>query len=312
MIRSIRPVELFALASFNALAGPNEAQSRNSLGRKEARPLTIPDLLKKWLSLEENRHTWVSVDAGPIKGLISARNRSGPSAWDVDCLLLEPQTAPEEVCTELLEHLCGIGAEKGIERVFLRLSHQSIIQDAARRVGFHPLLQETLYSLEPKQRNKLGQPNLNHPLRPRSGADDLGLFQLYSATVLCTVRQMEGATLREWKETRECLPNGRRREFVYQPAHEILGWVQICLDDDRAYIDLLCHPQEEKALVSLLGFGLACLPPRCSALCLVPDFQIVWQRLAEEWGFEVRGQYQTLIRQLSVRIKQPRLVPIRV
>ena len=66
------------LARFNQRATVNAACSRSELSRP-GRGISLGLLLQHWLSLDENRQTWVSVDNRRIGGLISADKREKSS-----------------------------------------------------------------------------------------------------------------------------------------------------------------------------------------------------------------------------------------
>ncbi len=136
------PTDLVALVSFDGRVYPNEAKPWDRLGLDErARPLETA--LEQWFSFATGKHTWVSVRGATIRGLVSARRRAKPSAWEVEVLI----DADEDkgVILSLFSRMVAGIVKLGAERVFLRLDVDSPLVDTARRAGFFPYLEEMLY-----------------------------------------------------------------------------------------------------------------------------------------------------------------------
>lgn len=312
MIRSVRLTDLVALISFNNRAFLNEAKAIPALGQGVGRPLPLGAFLKEWLSLEENRHTWISTQQQQIQGLLSTRNRGGQRVWEVDRLLLSPRADIEEVCLALFDYLSAVGGEVGVEKVFLRLGAESPLLEVARQAGFTHYTTETLYSRESP--SDIG--GKLHPLeglRSKSSSDEHALFQLYNLAVPTQVRRAEALTFQEWRETRERGWDARgRREFLIERKGRVAAWLQIALSGRIGYLDLLVHPEEGGQAGPLLELGLRCLRGRFPILSLVPDYYAGITGLLKEKGFSEVGQFYSFVKQLTVRVRLPSLMPVRV
>ena len=313
MIRSIRPTDLLTLAYFNGRSRGNEVRTVSTLGRKENGSLPATAFVKHWLSLEENRHTWIYLRNHQIKGLISARSSSDSSIWEVDRLQLA-KGENYDLYLDLLDYLCLVGGETGMEKVFLRFPKDSPLVEIARHAGFTPYLVEVLYGLDQRGRNRTRK-LIPFPegLRAKTRADDHSLFQLYNATMPDHVRRLQAMTLREWQETRGLGWEKRnKREYAAEKDGVVVAWLGISKQGSAGHIEIMVHPSHEDLLDSLLSYAIAYLSDRLTILALVPEMHSSLRSSLMTHGFDEGEKYETLIKELTVRLRHPRLVPMRV
>lgn len=310
MIRSIRPTDFVALAGFNRRAFPNEAKTRGNLGRGNSHP-SVTAFLEQWLSLEDNRYSWVCVESREIKGLISARSWGKNQAWEIDRLLIDGDQENGSTLYGLLHYLSAVGSEVGMQKVFLRLESDSDAVEIARQAGFFSYTGESLYSHQGIARNISVESQF--PLRQKTQSDDLALFQLYSASVPTSIRQAEAMTFQEWQAIKEKDNDGglRRKEYVIDGEVGVVAWLRLFTRGRLGQLDLTVHPDEESLMEPLLDKALQILAERVSLISLVPENQVKLKRLLEERDFEQIAQYSSLVKHLAVRVTQPRLVPVR-
>jgi hypothetical protein len=313
VIRTIRPTDLVALVAFEGRSLPNQARVRAALGRTTERPMPVAAILDQWLPLQGGHSTWVAVEGFSIHGLISARLRAGRSAWEVDWLVVDGTPQAERAALELLEQLGRNGAEAGVERVFLRLPHGSPLLETARRAGFFPYVTETLVRWEPGPRPAAPvDVPLVAALRPKTKADEYGIFRLYNQAVPETVRRAEGIAFREWRDTQERTP-GRRREWVAEQDGRILAWVRVSRSRAGGVFDVTVHPDAAGDTDHVVRFALSQLDRRTPAFCLAPDHQpAVCRALLEELDGQAVTRYTQTVKFMAVPAPVRALAPIRV
>ena len=305
MIRALRGTDLVLLVGFGGRALPNQAKTRQSLGKEEGGAHSWEAFLTTWLALE-GHHTWIATDDGRIQGLISARQRQGHAAWEVNHLFLAEDGPCEDTCLALLEHVAA-APEAQVEKVFLRLTQESPLVDIARRAGYYPYLTEILYTWQQAHPSPSLLPTYPN-LRRRASADDPELFRLYQAAVPETVRRAEAMTYREWRESREATQRGKK-EFVWLREGSITGWLRLTSSGGTGQLDLLAHPQEEEGLDRMLEYGLASLSASATLLCLAAQGQETLRRQLELAGFIPSATYIAFVKQRAVRLPQRGLVP---
>ena len=311
--RTVRPTDLVALVSFDGRIYPNEAKTRDRLGREESSPSPLESALEQWFSFATGRQTWISVRGSTLRGLISARRRSSNAAWEVDCLINAAEE--ESICLSLLDRVSEEAGRGGAEKIFLRLAAESGVVPIARRAGFVPCVVENRYAHQgPVSAERLdGQTPRSLagsalPLRRRSRTDAYALFQLYNAAVPESVRRVEAATFAEWLAAQERHWLGRRSTQLVLERDGCLGaWIRTAADGDIGRFDLLVHPRELDLLEPLLMAALARLSGQGILLALVPEYQEPLARLLESAGFERQDQYVVMAKRTMALVKAPRL-----
>ena len=303
MIRNLLPTDLATLLLLNGKVLPNEARTREELGEKGGSSIPLRALLEQCFPVRQKRHALISVERGRMQGLISTRCRSGPGAWEIDCLLLA--SGEESVYLGLMERMSLHWAKHEVGKVFLRLSLQSPLVSLSQQTGFSHYLTEFLYKSEEGLDTEAVCPA--PALRPRASEDEYGLFRLYSAAVPASVRSVEGMTFGEWQESRE---SGSKREFILEQEGNLFGWLRILKERGEGRFDLIAHPSAEDSLEPLIQSGIALLGGKRPLFCLASEFQERVRYLLEGQNFEEVAGYALLVKQPAARVHQPELMPM--
>lgn len=312
MIRSIRPTDLASLLAFLRRGLSNHAKTGRNLGQKE-RLFSLGRFLQEWLSLDEDRYTWIDVSRGRIRGLISVRSRPSPISWQADSLVLGAGPEDPDICLRLLEYISAVGGEVGVQKVFLRVERSSPLVEVARQAGLIPYKSELLYWRESLGSTLREAKLVGGQVRAKRPGDELALFQLYSAVVPGHVRQAEAMTFDEWKAiSKKNLSLPTQRELVLEREGSLVGWLRVRLSGKVNFFDILTSPHERETLAALLGHCLGLLDQRRPTYCLLSDYREDLRQVLEEEGFCLAGEYSSLVKQLAVRVRQPRFVPARV
>ena len=303
MIRSLHLTDIAVLLLFLGKSPVNEARMRDRLTSKEVELLAAAPLLRGCLISDDKQCSFICVHRGFIQALVSLRRCRGPSAWMVERLLLSP--GHEGLCIDLLERIGFAGDKIKAERLFLRLDSSSPAVDMAKQAGFNQYLTEYLYCLEEASQTEPAESSLI--LRPKSSADEHGLFRLYSAAAPHQVRCAEGMTLQEWSQSRD---SDATRELVLEKGGEISAWLRIRLGRTAGRFEIVTELGAEE-LGQLVNYSLIALKGRHPVYCLVPEFQEQLRRILEERGFSRVASYSCLSKQLAVRVHEPQLMPLR-
>jgi hypothetical protein len=296
-IRPLRPADLALLASLWATGKPpfgpayrNEAKTWERLGLTDPGFRLLESTLKPWLPLAGRRHMWIAARGLRACGLASVRRRSGPNAWEVDYLIAGQED--ETLCLTLLEQLSqGLG-RAGVEKVFFRLKADSPLLRTIRRAGFFPYLKERLLAIDRVPR---GLEPANLPLRERTSADVLPLFQLYNASVPLAVRRQEAATLREWVGVQE---DGHCQHLIVTGTDGPAASLRMSKRNRVGRFSLVVQRRQVVSLDDLLAAALGYLADRRPILCLVPEYQKAVARRLEELGFRAVAEYAVLLNRL--------------
>ena len=303
MIRPLRVSDLPRQFFLSSLRGPDLVQTREGVSKGSA-GVSLRELAKRCLSNHRGRCAWALVEGQRLHGVLTARARQGPRAWEVEHLYISPRGW--ERCQELLECCSSTIAQLGAYRLFLRLPEQSPLLAPARQMGFLSGFSERLY--EGTNLTPQGLAGSSLQLRPRTPDDDHLLFRLYNACVPPQVRSANALTLEEWRDAGEFL-RGRVQEWVFQRDDFLGASLRLSRHGKTCEAEMMVHPQEVELFSPLYEFARE----RCGVVSrmvwVVPDYQVMLPNILANGGFQPGERYLVLIKGVTVRIKEVSLVP---
>ena len=301
MIRRFLPFDVARYALLGSHGSGNRVHTLHSLGREAKPGVSVTDVPGLTLSLQSKGVTALTwADGNDVAGIVAARARSGPRAWEVTHLFLAKDDANQ---INLLATLSKHVARRGGERVFIRLLSEDPLVEIARGSGFIPCGYELLY----RGRRKPVPPTQRVAAREKTAADDYGIFRLYGACTPRETRSTSGMTFGQWAASRE-RTHGRSDEFVHERDGEVKGWLKTIRRFGARMMLIMVHPDEEPTIGPLIDYGLERLPVQARIFCLVQDHQKLLQHAMWWRGFEVESEYVTLVRSMvaPVRLKERR------
>ena len=297
MFRPLHPLDAARHALLGGPGGNNRVYTLDGLGRDPGRRLSMVEVAR--LSLEPPARgacSWVWTEGTRLKGIAAARRRSGPRSWELSHLAVDSDDDPG--CADLLAQVCRSVAQRGGERVFMRLATEDPLASVARRSGFIPCRTELLY----RGRRRAFPTDRSAVLRRKTQADDYGLFRLYNASTPAETRFAIGVTFDQWASSRE-RTRWRGREFVYEREGQLRGSVKAIQRFRSGQLLIGIHPDDESSLGALVEYGLARLSWVSTVFCVVPDYQVTLQRLLPLRGFEPVSGYVTLVKSMVTPVR---------
>jgi hypothetical protein len=311
LVRTLRPVDVVALASFQRRAGATEITA-HSWPRVEPESGRLPLLNFVWASVGQGpggHRTWVAQTNGRVVGLVTARARAGGLVWDAVHLHAEPDA--DMAAADLLEQVAACAGAHGARRVFLETPVGSRGLDVARRAAFERFTSSELYMLAPGF--KVERTDL-FEARPRLRADEQTLFQLYMSAVPAPVRAAEAMTLEEWgalypgRKRWQPSFTGSRQQYVWELGTSTVGWMELTFGQRSQYIDLLINPRYEDAADRLVRYALLQVSPKAPVYVVAREYQTSLAIALQRSGFRLAAQHELFVKLLAVRVREPRLV----
>jgi hypothetical protein len=181
----------------------------------------------------------------------------------------------------------------------------------ARRAGFDRFTSSELYVLSPG--TKAERTDL-FEARPRLRADEVTLFQLYTAAVPAPVRAAEAMTLEEWgalysgrKGWRPSF-TGSRQQYVWELGTSMVGWLEITFGQRSQFMELLVHPRYEDATDRLLRYARLQVSPKAPLYAVARAYQPHLASALQRAGFRLASQHELFVKLLAARVREPRLV----
>ncbi|MDP6101698.1 MAG: hypothetical protein QF579_00085 [Dehalococcoidia bacterium] len=305
-IRTLRTTDLLRFLIDGRNLGPDLAQTWDKVGNNTG---SVPSMTSKASGLvlhQERERSSVLAEGLHLRALASVRARSGPTAWEVHCLNLPPET--EEEGTELLEKLSILVGDEGGERVFLRLPMLSPITKLAKEAGFLFCTQETLYR---REASSSPVPATAKFIRPFLPPDEYPIFRLYNECVPSKVKSEYALTFDEWNDAMESCGN-EVQQGIYEAQSCVRGWVRVGYGKRSANrLEIMVHPEEESGVWDdLISWGLQQGRLVTPFLSLVPDHQHTLAWMLEKKGFIPTDEYYLMVKPITVRVKDSALAPV--
>jgi hypothetical protein len=315
LVRSLRPVDLVALARFQNGVGDGEitAHTWPRVPPESARLPFLNVVSEIVAARMAGRRAWVARGDDGIVGLVVARARSRGLAWDIEHL----HALPGEInaACQLLEHAFDHGVRHGVRRVFLETLSGALPPDIARRTGFERYTQSTLYVLSEPGR-LVGEDGF--AARPRKGADDLAVFQLYNASVPANVRLAEAMTREEWQglapagARRPGVVGRTRRQYVWDLGAHLVGWMELRVAERSQYIELLVHPKYEESSDHLLRRAVQLARPNLPLYLSIREYQPALASALTGLGGEPVEDHDVFVHLLAQPVRETSLLPAQI
>ncbi|HEX8968664.1 MAG TPA: hypothetical protein VF937_12340 [Chloroflexota bacterium] len=315
LVRTLRPVDVVALASFQRRAGGTEITA-HTWPRVEPESGRLPyfKLLSATLARRPGgERTWVAEHNGRVVGLVGARSRAAGLVWDV--LHLHAEADQDSIAADLLEQVAACAGSHAARRVFLEAPVGGRGHAAARRAAFDRFTSSELYVLAPGfqvERTDLFE------ARPRLRADEQTLFQLYLAAVPAPVRAAEAMTLEEWgalypgRKRWQPSFTGSRQQYVWELGTSMVGWMEVSFGQRSQYMELLVNPRYEDAADRLVRYALLQVSAKAPVYALAREYQPSLASALQRAGFRLAAQDELFVKLLAARVREPRLVTANV
>jgi hypothetical protein len=311
LVRTLRPVDVLAFASFQHRAGGTEI-SAHSWPRVEPESGSLPysSLISASLGHRAGgQRTWLAESNGRVIGLAMARPRAGGLVWDVVHLHAEPDA--DSAGADLLEHVAACAGSHAARRVFLETPTGNRGQDVARKAAFERFTSSELYVLSPGF--KVERTDV-FEARPRLRADEQTLFQLYMASVPAPVRAAEAMTMEEWgalypgRKRWQPSFTGSRQQYVWELGTSMVGWMELTFGQRSQYIELLVNPRYEDAADRLVRYALLQVSPKAPVYFMAREYQPSLAQALQRTGFRLAAEHELFVKLLAARVREPRLV----
>ncbi len=221
------------------------------------------------------------------------------------------QAWPDEIefaWLKLLEHLVVDAGEKGIVRVYARLSTESPQYDLFNQTGFHPYTHESLFFLPYTQ--QVERPaSEQFQLKEQRNRDAWFIQQLYSAITPSFVQNSEQTTSRTWEIHRAYLPRPTRETgWLLMEDSKAAASVRILSYRNKHMIRLMNLDTRRELLPDLIRFALSTIKagPDTQVYCIVREYQMEQETMLEDAGFtRIFGKQAVLVKHTVQYVRSP-------
>ena len=267
--------------------------------------LSLLELARYGVAPPSSRHALAMVEGLRLRALAVVQPRHGSRSWELAHLYAS--SAALVRCGELLERSGIFAAQRGGERLFLRLEQDSPLQVVAQRAGFFPAFAEEVYG---QTRQRIPEPAARYlHLRAPSIADSYGLFRLYNSSVPVQVRSIVGLTLGQWADAQE-KSLGHVAEYVWERDGELRGWLRTARHASTVTLEAMLHPNESAVAALVCNEALRLVGANVSPIWVVPTYQDAVAWALQQAGWASTQSYTILVKQLAKAVQELSMAPV--
>lgn len=259
------------------------------------------------VELPRNEETETNIRAGAENAdpEISAAEETLPGEEEAKSAEQAAQYDLEMVWMRLLEHIILEAGDKGIERIYAKLSKESPEIPMFGQMGFHAYTHESLFEMD---YTKPVQSPEALVLRPQRNRDLWQIQRLYEAVTPSPVQHAEQLKSDSWEINKAYFPHSTKYH----------GWVLSGLQDDRAsayiriinyrsknLIQILNANHHRYSIDDLIRFALSQIKPGpdCQVYCSVREYQSEQEAAFEELGFKYFGKQSVLVKHIAHMVR---------
>ncbi len=311
MIRAMLPTDALVLGLSRSRNGrqPLTAATWPRTPPESERPTVFGLLRHALIPRPGGGHVGVATAGGKVLGYVMLRPRAAGLVWDITHLTAADVECAVELVRWARERVLGSGAR----RIMIDTPDVGPGPGVARQAGFERYTEGATYGLERgfsrDERDAL-------PARPRLRADELGLFQLYSASVPAPVRAAEAMTQEEWAALfpgrKPWAPAilGNSQDYVWEMGTRIIGWMRVTYGARSQSLDLLVHPSYETYTDRIVRYALTQMSTKVPVLSDVREYQGAVRTALERAGFRPGPRFQAWCLALAARIPEPAMAAL--
>jgi len=263
------------------------------------------------------REEWEVISLGTIGAVFSSLE--SPQIEDEKLDNETPETITEEAAEEkqeqpldlnnawlqLIEHTISEAGEKGVQRIYARLSTESAELGLFTSSGFHAYTHESLYMLD--YRTKAKKPADLH-LNPQRKRNLWDIQRLYDAVTPNPVMHAEQLRSDSWDISRNYFPGaGRETGWVLseEQSERAGAYIRITSYRNKHLLRIMNVDLPRERLPELFLYALACLKAGedTQVFCAVRDYETEQETVLEELGFKYFARQAVLVKHTAHLIK---------
>jgi len=197
---------------------------------------------------------------------------------------------------KLLEYMVMDAGEKGVVRIYAKLSTESAELSLFNQIGFHSYTHESLYTL--RYEVPVERPGALK-VRPQRGRDNWFINQLYIGITPNFVQMQEQNTARDWEIPKGYFPRSvKETGWVLEEGEKIVAYIRITSNRHKTMLRIMNFDSHRQQLPELLRFALSTLKvgPQCQVYCVVREYQAEQEGVLEEAGFSFFGKQAVMVK----------------
>ncbi|MEI6046192.1 MAG: hypothetical protein WCS37_17715 [Chloroflexota bacterium] len=204
--------------------------------------------------------------------------------------------ATELAWLKLLEYLVKDAGEKGVVRVYARLSTASPELSLFNQTGFHSYTHENLFTLS--YGTAVERP-VSLKIRPQRGKDGWFINELYRAISPSFVQNTEQNLARDWEIHKGYFPRPVKEQgWVLEEDGKVVAYIRTVSNRQKHMMRIMNLETQRELLPDLIRFALSTLKsgPDCCVYCSVREYQAEQEAVLEDAGFTFSGKQAVMVK----------------
>ncbi len=224
---------------------------------------------------------------------------------------LEWLQRPDEIemaWLKLLEHLVVDAGEKGVVRVYAKLSTESPELSLFSQIGFHPYTHESLFTL--RYETTMERP-VSLKIRSQRSRDAWFINELYRAITPSFVQNTEQNAARDWEIHKGYFPRPVKEQgWVIEEGEKVVAYVRIISNRHKHMLRIMNLDTQRELLPDLVRFALSHLKASqdCQVYCIVREYQAEQEAVLEDAAFSYVGKQSVMVKHTVQFVRNPERV----
>lgn len=213
-----------------------------------------------------------------------------------------------DVWFRIVERLCIHAGHHRVQRLYAALSQRhEELREIFRQLGFAGYAQQIVMRLEGPDWD---QGITLAPMRPQTRRNDWAIHRLYGMITPYAVQQAEARVARDWQlPLTQSWRRPRRRGWVLGSDDNLIAALRLTSGPAAHVLTILIHPDVRDIVTDVMRFGLGQLPDTLPVYLLLREYQSELLAPASDLGFQPIGEQALLLKQTTVAVRRPSLIP---
>ncbi len=197
---------------------------------------------------------------------------------------------------KLLEYLVVDAGEKGVVRVYAKLSTESPEIGMFTQTGFHSYTHESLLTLRYEAPI---EPPASLKVRSQRKQDAWPVHQLYSTITPSFVQNSEQMLSRDWEIHKGYFPRPVKEQgWVVEENDKIAAYVRITSNRNKHMLRIMNLDTQRELLPNVVRFALSMIKagPECQVYATVREYQAEQEAVLEDAGFNYSGKQAVMVK----------------
>ena len=299
MIRNLNPIFLPSLIFFKREEIINISYNFLSPLDNDKYNLSIKNIMKNVMSLENKSFYFLNVNKFMIESVINIEKNNNNYIWIIKEFHIKINEFSNMIIS--LEKLFSIAASKGAYKIFItieenKLEYTKILNNLDFNLHDEKLSLSKKF-ITSKNKNKI---NLDK-LRNMNSSDQFNIYQMLSKKSKDNFSEELPINFNQWLKDQK-IKEDIAKLMIFEENSEIKSFIEITNKDNMDYVNFIFFTNNKKKIVEIINTTITKLKISNCYTIISSKNETLLNCLINE-GFQVNKKYQTLYKNIKLPIK---------